>query len=194
MEGNEYDIFSELEHEMGRDLSQWRRDIVSSFEKCCRIAHDIEESRAGDAFDTTDPTIYGAIKRHTIDFHIADWLDRKESPHPGDIIAVTGESYWYTLDEANNTMTPFRLPIGYKIEGPLVHWDIQPYIDEAGLALGAYLDEKLASQHTHPFGLHLILDHPTFTSDAGSLLEIDADQVYVPMHYERADLKLFSAD
>lgn len=190
MEGNEYDIFFELEREIGRDLSQWRRSIVTSFEKCCLAAYQIEESKAG-PLNLTDPAVRESIKKHIIDFLINDWIDSKESPHPGDFISATGGSYWHTSDNETGEMTIFRLPIGYKIEGPLRHWDIKPYIDEAGLEVGAHRNPELASKHTHPFGLHLILDHPTIISDAGTILPISPEQVYLPIHYSRTTLKSF---
>jgi hypothetical protein len=191
MEGNEYDIFSELEHEMGRDLTQWRRHIIACFERCCLAAFEIEEVKA-DPLDLTDPMVRESIKRHTIDFLISDWIDAKDSPRPGDFISVTGESYWHTIDDANREMTTFRLPMGYKIEGPLLHWDIFPYIDEAGLEEHVHRDSELAYRYTHPFGLHLILDHPTITNDVGTLLPIHPERVYLPIHYERAQLKVYS--
>ena len=194
MKENEYDIFSQLEHEMGRDLSQWRRHIVASFEKCCLAALEIEEAKAGDALDLTDPATRESIKRHTIDFLIADWIDTKDSPHPGDFISATGESYWHTMDSSNGEMTTFRLPIGYKIQGPLQHWDILPYIDEAGLEARVHKNPEQASQHTHPFGLHLILDDPTITTDAGRLLQIYPEQIYLPIHYARTELKVYAAE
>lgn len=190
MEGNEYDIFFELEREIGRDLSQWRRSIIASFEKCCLAAYQIEESR-GEPLDLTDPAVRESIKKHIIDFLINDWIESKESPHPGDFISATGGSYWHTSDNETGEMTIFRLPIGYKIEGPLRHWDIKPYIDESGLEVGAHRNPELASRHTHPFGLHLILDHPTIISDAGTILPISPEQVYLPIHYSRTTLKSF---
>jgi hypothetical protein len=191
MERNEHDIFSQLEHEMGRDLSQWRRHIVARFEKSCQAAYEIEEAKIDDALNLTDPAVRASIKRHTIDFLIADWIEDKDSPRPGDFISVTGESYWHTMDTASGEMTPFRLPIGYKIEGPLLHWDILPYIDEAGLEARVHKDPELAYRHTHPFGLHLILDDPTITTDTGRLLQIYPDQIYLPIHYARTELKVY---
>ena len=191
MEGNEYDIFSQLEREMGRDLTQWRRHIVARFEKCCLAAYEIEEAKS-DPLDLTDPVVYESIKRHTIDFLIADWIEDKESPHPGDFISVTGESYWHLRDENNGEMTTRRLPIGYKIEGSLMHWDVLPYIDQVGLQLQAHRNPELAYQHTHHFGLHLILDNPTITTDTGRLLEIHPEQIYLPIHYEQATLKSYT--
>lgn len=188
---NEFDIFSRLEHEMGRDLTRWRRDIVASFERCCLAAMKMEEAKS-DPLDLTDPAVRESIKRRTIDFLITEWLDHKDSPHPGDIISVTGESYWHTLDSSNGEMTTFRLPIDYKIEGPLMHWDILPYIDEAGLEGNVHRNSELTYRYTHDFGLHLILDHPTITNDVGTLLQIYPEQVYLPIHYERAQLKLYS--
>jgi hypothetical protein len=190
MEGNEYDIFSELEREIGRDLSQWRRSIVASFEKCCLAAYEIEEAKT-DPLNLTDPVVRESIKRHTIDFLIADWIDDKDSPHPGDFISVTGETYWHIRDEDSGEMTTRRLPIGYKIEGSLMHWDVLPYIDEAGLEMHVHHDPELAYRHTHHFGLHLILDHPTIISDAGTILPISPEQVYLPIHYSRTTLKSF---
>jgi hypothetical protein len=191
MEPNEYDIFSQLEHEMGRDLTQWRRDIIARFETCCLAAFEIEEAKA-DPLDLTDPVVRESIKKHTIDFLIAEWIDHKDSPRPGDLISVTGESYWHTLDGSSGEMTTFRLPIDYKIEGPLLHWDILPYIDEHGLEARVHSNAELAYRHTHPFGLHLILDNPTITNDVGTLLPIHPEQVYLPIHYERAELKVYS--
>lgn len=190
MEGNEYDIFSELEREIGRDLSQWRRSIIASFEKCCLASYKIEEAKA-EPLDLTDPAVRESIKSHTIDFLIAKWIDSKESPHPGDFISVTGESYWHTLDSDNGEMTTFRLPIGYKIQGSLLHPDVLPYIDEAGLAVGAHRDPELALRHTHPFGLHLVLSNPTITNEEGNLLPIYPEHVYLPIHYARAELRLY---
>lgn len=190
MEGNEYDIFFELEREIGRDLSQWRRSIVASFEKCCLAAYQIEEAKA-EPLDLTDPAVRESIKKHIIDFLINDWIESKESPHPGDFISVTGGSYWHTLDNETGEMATFRLPIGYKIEGPLRHWDIKPYVDEAGLEVSAHRNPELALRHTHPFGLHLILDHPTIINDAGTILPISPKQAYLPIHYSRTTLKSF---
>lgn len=193
MEQNERDIFSRLEHEIGRDLSQWRRDIVASFEKCCLIAFEIEESKPpGSPLDINDPTVYQAIRNRVINLLAGVWIDDKNSPRPGDPIAVTGESYWLTLDSEAGEMTNFRLPIGYKIEGPLLHWDIKPYIDEAGLQERVHRNLELAYKHTHPFGLHLILDHPTICDEQGDILPIQPDQVYLPLHYARAQLKLYA--
>ena len=191
MRGNEYDIFSELEREMGRDLTQWRHDIIAVFEQCCLAALEIEEARS-DPLDLTDPAVREAVKRHTTDFLVAGWLDLKDSPRPGDIIAATGETYWHTLDTGDGEMTTFRLPIGYKIEGPLMRWDILPYIDEAGLEARVHRNLELIGRHTHPFGLHLILDHPTITDERGGLLPIHAEQIYVPIHYERTALKAYT--
>lgn len=190
MEENEYDIFSQLEHEIGRDLSQWRRGIIASFEKCCLAACKIEETKAG-SLDLGDPSVRESIKRHTIDFLINDWIDSKESPHSGDFISVTGGSYWHTLDSSNGEMETFRLPIGYKIQGPLLHWDILPYIDEAGLGAGAHRDPALTYKHTHPFGLHLVLDNPTITNEEGNLMPIYPEYIYLPIHYARAELRLY---
>lgn len=194
MESNEYDIFSELEHEIGRDLTQWRRHIVARFEKCCLAALEMEEAKINDAFDLTDPAVSEPIKNHIIDFLIAEWLDAKDSPRPGDFISVTGESYWYAPEEKGGEMRPFRLPIGYKIEGALQHWDVLPYIDEAGLETRVHRTPDLTYRHTHPFGLHLILDHPTITTDAGSLLPNRLEQIYLPIHYRRATLRTHSDD
>lgn len=191
MEGNEYDIFSELEHEIGRDLSQWRCSIIASFEKCCLAAYEIEEAK-GDPLDLTDPVVRESIKRHTIDFLIAEWIANKDSPHPGDFISVTGGSYWHVRDEDSGEMTVRRLPIGYKIGGSLMHWDVLPYIDEAGLEGNVHHDPELAYRHTHHFGLHLILDHPTITSDAGNLLPIHREQIYLPIHYARTELRCYT--
>lgn len=191
MEGKEYDIFSELEHELGRDLSQWRRHIVASFEKCCQAAIEMERAKS-DPLNLDDPVVYATIKHRTISFLIADWIEDKESPRPRDLISVTGSSYWYTLDETTGNMSPFRLPIGYKMEGPLIRWDVAPYIDEAGLDLDAHLNDELTYRHTRSFGVHLILEHPIITSDAGTLLQVDTDRAYVPIHYARTGLKLYS--
>ena len=57
MEGNEFDIFSRLEHEIGRDLSSWRRDILGKYEVCYRVALEIEESKINEPLNTTDPTV-----------------------------------------------------------------------------------------------------------------------------------------
>lgn len=176
---------------MGRDLTRWRREIIASFEKCCLAAMKTEEAKTG-SLDLTDPIVRESIKKHTIDFLIAEWLDHKDSPHPGDFISVAGETYWHTLDSDENEMTTFRLPIGYKIEGPLLHWDILPYIDEAGLEENIHRSSELAYRYTHPFGLHLILDHPTITNDVGTLLPIYPEQIYLPLHYERASLKCYT--
>lgn len=188
---NEFDIFSRLEHEMGCDLTRWRRDIVGSFEKCCLAAMKMEEAKA-ESLDLTNAVVRESIKTHTINFLIAAWLDHEDSPHPGDFISVTGESYWHTLDSSNGEMTTFRLPMEYKIEGPLLHWDILPYIDEAGLEEHVHRNAELAYRYTHPFGLHLILDHPTITNDVGTILPVSPEQVYLPIHYERTQLKRYS--
>ena len=191
MEGNEYDIFSQLEREIGRDLSQWRRKIIATFEEYCLAAYKIEESKA-EPLDLTNPAARESIKRHIIDFLIAEWIDSKDSPHPGDFISVTGESYWHTLDSSNGGMETFRLPIGYKIQGPLLHWDVLPYIDEAGLAAGAHRDPELTYRHTHPFGLHLVLDNPTITNEEGNLMPIYPEHIYLPIHYARAELRRYA--
>ena len=78
------------------------------------------------------------------------------------------------------------------MEGPLIRWDVAPYLDEAGLDLGAHLNDELTCKHTRSFGVHLILEHPIITSDAGTLLQVDTDQAYVPIHYARSGLKLYS--
>jgi hypothetical protein len=192
MKENEYDIFSQLEHEMGRDLTQWRRHIVASFERCCLAAFETEEAKTDDALDLTDPSVRESVKWHTVELLIAEWINIKDSPHPGDFISATGESYWHTMDTSSGELTTFRLPIGYKIEGSLQHWDILPYIDEAGLEERVHRDPELAYQHTHPFGLHLILDDPTITTDAGRLLPIHPDKIYLPIHYARTELKIYS--
>lgn len=191
MKGNEFDIFSELEHEIGRDLTQWRRRIVASFEKCCRAAMEIEEARV-DPVDISDAAVYDSIKRHTIDFLIADWIEDKDSPHPTDVISVSGESLWYAEDDTTEGMKPFRLPAGYKIEGSLQHFDVMPYIDQAGLEARVHRDPELAYRHTHPFGLHLILNHPTITNDVGTVLPIRPEYIYLPIHYEQAKLRAYS--
>ncbi|MNH50331.1 hypothetical protein D3C73_19450 [compost metagenome] len=191
MEGNEYDIFSELEHEIGRDLSQWRRDIIASFERSCLAAYEIEEAKT-DPLNLTDPAVRESVRKQIIDFLIAEWIDAKESPRPGDFISVAGESYWHTLDSSNGDLETFRLPIGYKIQGSLLHWDVLPYIDEAGLEAHAHRDPELVYKHTHPFGLHLILADPTITNEHGNLMPIYPEQVYLPMHYERATLRLYT--
>lgn len=190
MEGNEYDIFSELEHEMGRDLTQWRRRIVASFEKSCLAAMEIEEANA-DAVDTSNPAVYQSIKNHTISFLTPDWIEDKDSPRPGDHIEATGESYCYANYTSDGKTMPFRLPIGYRLHGTLRYLDVSPYINEAGLELRVHTDPELAYRYTHPFGLHLVLALPTITTDAGRLLPRRPEQIYLPLHYARTGLKVY---
>lgn len=191
MERNEQDIFFDLEHEMGRDLTQWRRDITASFERCCRIAIEMEELRADDALEPADTATQESIKRHTIDFLIADWIDHKDSPHPRDFISVTGETYWYADDEETGEPVPYRLPMGHKLEGTLMRFEIRPYITEAGLEKRVHRNASKVYQYTHPYGLHLILEHATVVNDAGNVLPIYPDTVYLPIHYERAALRVY---
>lgn len=191
MNSSERDIFSRLEHEMSRDLTQWRRDITASFESYCQIAIEMEEVRAGDAPNIGDTTVVNTIKRHTIDFLIADWTEHPDSPHRGDYVSATGESYWYAFDEENDRLRPYRLPMGYKIEGPFVDWRIEPYITEAGLEKRVRRNTKEEHQYTHPFGLHLILQHPAVISDAGIVLPIHPERIYLPLHYERTTLRVY---
>lgn len=194
MEGNEYDIFSHLEQEMGRDLSEWRSRIVTRFEQCRRAALEIEIAKAGAALDLNNSTVIDRVKNRILEFIIAEWIDEKESPGPGDLIAVTGESYWRMHDEESEQLVIRRLPIGHKIEGALLHLDILPYIDEAGLVVLAHSDPELEAQHTHHFGLHLVLHDPTIVNEVGTLLPIHPEQVYVPIHYERAKLRAYASE
>lgn len=177
---------------MGRDLSFWRRDIISRFEVCCRVAFEIEEAKTDEPLDLTDPTVAQAIRRHVIDFLLADWMSLDDSPNESDFISATGESFWHTLDDTNGDLKTFKLETGHKIEGTLAHWNILPYIDEAGLDDDAHRHPELITKHLRHFGLHLVLDHPLLTDEQGAPVPIIPERIYLPIHYERAQLKRYS--
>lgn len=191
MKEDEYDIFSKLDNEIGRDLSGWRSDIIACFEKCCTVAYDIEEVRTGAPLNLTDPSVRQAVRSHIIDFLTADWTDLEASPHPGDFISVTGESYWHTQGSDNDVPVLHKLPAGHKLQGTVAHWDIRPYVDQEGLELDVHTNPELISGHIGLFGVHLILDNPTLTDDAGALLPVRYSQAYVPIHYKQAKLKTY---
>lgn len=192
MKEDEHDIFSQLDHEIGRDLSDWRRDIIASFEKCCLVAYDIEEAKTDEPLNLTDPTVRQAIRSHVIDFLAADWVDSEASPHQGDFISVTGESYWHTQGSENDVPTLRKLPSGYKLQGVMAYWDIQPYIDQEGLEVDAHTSPQLIFQHLRPFGIQLVLDNPSVMNGAGVLLPVHHERAYIPLHYEQARLKVYS--
>ena len=190
---NEYDIFSRLDREIGHDLATWRHDILARFEACCRAAFEIEEAKTNEPLNLTDPTVYQAIKSHVIDFLITDWIDHEASPRPGDLISATGKSYWYTQDGNDGVLTALRLPAGHKVQGTLTHWDILPYIDEEGLEADAHKHPELIYKFFRPFGVHFILDNPTLTNEAGTLLPIHPERVYLPIHYEQSELRVYGS-
>ena len=187
MDSSEHELFSRLEHELGRDLSAWRRDIVHRFESCFVAAYDIEASTRGGVLDVNDLTVRQAIRSRLIDLLAADWLRLADSPSHGDFISVTGETFWHTpsLDDAPLVS---KLPAGHKIQGEMAHWDIAPYVDEAGLEGDTYRQPEHIFSHLRLFGVHLVLDHPTFTNELGIPLPLKSDRITVPIHYERARL------
>lgn len=193
MEPHEHDIFSRLEREISHDLSQWRRSIVASFETCCLTAYDIEESKSNEPLNLTDPSIRQAIRSRTIDFLMTDWMEFDDTPRKGDFVSLSGESFWHTLDDTNGDLKVFKLPANHKIHGNMMSWDILPYLDEAGLDEDAHKHPDLTSRYVRPFGIHLVLDSPTITDQQGVPAFIAPDRIYLPIHYERANLKLYRA-
>lgn len=190
MEGNEFDIFSRLEHEIGRDLSIWRHAILERYEVCYRVALEIEESKTNEPLDLNDPTASQAIRSRILDFLVSEWSDLEASPQPGDFISVTGESFWHAFDDDGELMT-FKLLAGHKVQGTLAFWDILPYIDEAGLGFDAHRSPELIAKYLRPFGVHLVLDSPTITDEHGAPIPISPERVYLPIHYEQAELSLY---
>jgi hypothetical protein len=191
MEGSEYDIFSRLEREMSRDLSQWRHDILSRFDVYCRIAFEAEEAKTDEPLNLIDPAVSQAIKSHLTDYLVAEWNSIDAAPKPNDFLSITGESFWHTYDSSDEGLMTYKLPKGHKIQGTLTRWDILPYIDEAGLELGAHRKLELIHKYFRPFGIHLMLDNPTITDEHGDLMSIYPERVYLPIPYERAKLELF---
>lgn len=119
MEGSESDIFSRLEREMSRDLSQWRHNILGRFDICCRIAFETEEAKTDEPLNLIDPVVSQAIKSHLTDYLIAEWNSIDTAPKPNDYLSVTGESFWHTYDSSDEGLMIYKLPKGHKIQGTL---------------------------------------------------------------------------
>jgi hypothetical protein len=191
MKEDKYDIFSQLDREIGRDLSGWRRDIIANFEKCLLAAYEIEEGKTDEPLNLTDPTVRQAIRSHAIDLFKDDWMESEASPQKGDFISVTGESYWHTQGNENDVPTLRKLPAEYKLQGAVAYWDIQPYVDQEGLELDAHTNPQLIFRYLRPFGVQLVIDHPTLTNEAGTSLPVHHERAYLPIHYEQTELRTY---
>ena len=191
MEHNGYDIFAELDHEMGRDLSQWRREAVASFEGCFSVACDIEQSRSRTRLDFNNPAVREMLKNRTINLLLAELRDMDGSPKPGDLISVTGETYWHIQEEGDDGPRIRKLPAGHKIQGDLMHYDIGPYIDEQGLDIDVHLYPERLTTQLKMFGLQLVLTDLSHHDEFGEELRMTAKQIYLPIHYQRAELRLY---
>lgn len=192
MTASEHDMFSRYEREIGRDLSAWRHDIIGRFERHCVEVLDAEEARLGE-LDLDDPTVVGHIRSQVSEYIGARWDDIEGAPHEGDILSVTGECFWYALNTDRGALDVHMLAAGYTLQGKLAGRSVLPYVNQFGLVAGAERNRRIMQRYLNPFGLHLVLDAPTFRNHYGAQLAVSPERVFLPIHYDKAVLKLYTA-
>lgn len=178
-------MFSRLERDMVHDLSAWRHEVIDLFYSSYETALQIELERSNGKSLLSDPASIQAIKFNLMSFIAQEWDDLEDVPQPGEYMQIGGPVWWYDANDTGDSPTPHLLLDERHIYGNYVDWKILPYIDDKPPHPQQESYPVLNAQ-TYPFGIHLVIEDPTFTDKNNNVIEIYRDEICVPVHYDRA--------
>lgn len=184
-EPRENEVFGRLEREMVHDLSVWRRELTGLFTECYREVLAFERARVGEEKLLTTPESVQAVRQQLTEYMEEAWEMLDDAPQPGEYMQITGPARWYDPLEQDGTLTAHVLMEDRTIYGNYVDWKILPYYDDESLGASPEPRENPAA-HAHLFGVHLVIEEPTFTDANNNVIQLYRDEVYIPLHHDHA--------
>lgn len=183
-------MFNRLERDMVHDLSAWRREVIDLFNTMHEAALRFQQAKSGSMLPLASPANVTEMRINLTGYIAEEWDELQDVPLPGEFMQISGPVRWYDAADQEDVPTPHLLLDDRHIYGNYVDWKILPNFD-------AMLPPTPQEGQIKPgtdipfFGLHLVIEDPTFTDANNNLIRIYADEIYVPIHYERARFVIY---